>query len=141
MQKERCQRIEERSRSSTYETISLEQQLFDPSAVPSLKYSSSEMDVVRSRATTMEQLGLEPPHTDLDALIRCPSHDFHHQVTPDRSRATTLDLFAFEQQGMMMPVSGCGGCGSAQVGINSVAVAPQSASQEPRQLTPRSFPG
>jgi hypothetical protein len=138
MQKERSQRIDERSRASTYETISLEQQLFDPSAAssrpPSLKYSTSEMEVVRSRATTMEQLGLEPPQTDLDSLMRCPSQELHHQVTPDRSRATTLDLFAFEQQGMMMPVCSGGG------GQGAMNVVSQSASQE-RNITPRSFPG
>eukprot|EP01032_Pedospumella_encystans_P017763 gene17763-20235_t len=50
---------------------------------------------VRSRATTMEQLGLEPPL--YEPLMRCISHDPAH--VQDRERSTTLDLFAYEQQG------------------------------------------
>ena len=50
---------------------------------------------VRSRATTMEQLGLEPPL--YESLTRCISHDPAH--VQDRERSTTLDLFAYEQQG------------------------------------------
>jgi len=52
----------------------------------------------RSRATTMEQLGLEPPLNE--PLQRCISHDTMHNY--DRSRATTLDLFAYEQQSLAL---------------------------------------
>ena len=63
---------------------------------------------IRSRATTMEQLGLEPPQ--IDGFMRLPTttsstHTTHRSNSPpiDRSRATTLDLFAFEQQQMNFP--------------------------------------
>ena len=52
----------------------------------------------RGRATTMEQLGLEPPLHE--PLQRCISHDTVHNY--DRSRATTLDLFAYEQQSLAL---------------------------------------
>lgn len=51
----------------------------------------------RGRATTMEMLGLEPPLNE--TLQRCISHD---PASYDRSRATTLDLFAYEQQSLAL---------------------------------------
>lgn len=112
MQKERHQRVDERGRATTQELCSLEAQLFQPtprsgghssSSPPHSKPNSPGCEPsFRSRATTMEQLGLEPPQgydamTQLENMhsLRAQSQDLQ-----DRERSTTLDLFAIEQQAL-----------------------------------------
>jgi hypothetical protein len=104
MQKERLQRVDERNRASTVELDSLEAQLFSsPPSTASLAglnvNHGGNMDDLRSRATTMELLGLEAPC--FEPSLRSPSGDGLPSVLPtptDRNRATTLDLYAYEQQ-------------------------------------------
>ena len=125
MQKERIQRVENRQYASSEEVSSMEDHLFGGGSTSSTSRPSSqtipsnELQAIRSRATTMEQLGLVPQSADGIGMIRAqnyevssPPHPIQQQQNfplqafaqqgqgspPDRSRATTLDLFAFEQQ-------------------------------------------
>jgi len=125
MQKERIQRVENRQYASSEEVSSMEDHLFGGGSTSSTSRPSSqtipsnELQAIRSRATTMEQLGLVPQSADGIGMIRAqnyevssPPHPVQQQQNfplqafaqqgqgspPDRSRATTLDLFAFEQQ-------------------------------------------
>lgn len=143
MVKERQQRVEERSRASTVEHQGLEHQLFNVS--PAQSSSSTELSGldtlhIRSRAATMEQLGLEAPCFDASppmAFLRAASQSVDRQQSPplpDRSRATTLDLFAYEMQQQQSLAQGPDGSWyvptPAEIAATTEAAAPLSPSRK-----------